>query len=154
MRHLVLVLMLVLLPLRGWLGEAMATEMAMASAAAATPAAHGPCAGHAAARTSLLQTAPQTAAPDPAAHGLTHASHPADHGATASGTPGCNDSPHDAGAHGDSASCLGCQACHSLALTTDFHAPPAARLPADRPGARPPAFSSAVPARGLKPPIL
>lgn len=52
MRHLVLVLMLALLPLRGWVGEVMAAQMATASpsqpgqAHTAAPAPQADCAGH------------------------------------------------------------------------------------------------------------
>lgn len=145
MRRLVLVLMLVLLPLRGWLGEAMATEMALTAAVVATPA-HSPCADHAA-----VQAAhPAHGTHEPAAAAAPHAQH-------AAASPTADDTPHCPGhaeaTAGDGPGCLGCQACHALALTADVPAPPAGRPPAERPAASPAAFRSAVPAPGLKPPI-
>jgi hypothetical protein len=105
MRFFVLVLMMVLLPLRGWTGDAMATDMAVSAAA---------------------QQMNQTAAvhqghPSHEGHN-DHAAHEAPTDVTAS-TADCLshadcDQTHDAAGHnaGHCESCSACQACHNVAL--------------------------------------
>lgn len=123
MRRLVLVLMIALLPLRGWVGEAMAAQMAMADlqagAMVSLMSTHTDCALHAD-HGAMQAAAAQSTAPEP------------DHG-----DGGCNT----------------CQACHHLALELPSFswsvsdAPPAALpLVAVR-------FASAFPALTSKPPI-
>ena len=94
MRFFVLVLMMFLLPLRGWTGDAMATDMAVNIAAQEIhqsvvvsygAQAHDGHQGH------------ESHSDDPAAH---HADHRAGHSA---GTGTCE-------------SCSACQACHNVAL--------------------------------------
>ena len=94
MRFFVLVLMMFLLPLRGWTGDAMATDMAVNIAAQEMhqsavvsygAQAHDGHQGH------------ESHSDDPAAH---HADHSAGHSA---GTVTCE-------------SCSACQACHNVAL--------------------------------------
>ncbi|MDW5443498.1 hypothetical protein [Polaromonas sp. SM01] len=138
MRHLLLVLMIVLLPLRGWVGDVMATEMAaprlvQVQAAMETVADHADTAG--------------------ASTHFYHASAPL---AAAQATPDC--AGHDAGDSAPSsdahcASCALCQACHIVALS-----PPAAQaLPVLSPFMPPhspvASFASADTALGQKPPI-
>lgn len=120
--------MMALLPLRGWLGDAMAMQQmapAMQAAAAAAPAsAH---AGHAA---MPCHDTNETAAP-------------------AAGTDGEAGS-HDSHGHGH---CTACQICHSVAAGTN-HAPP--RPSAWRhaaPHTATPRFVSAEPRRLAEPPI-
>ncbi|MES2953846.1 MAG: hypothetical protein V4711_00255 [Pseudomonadota bacterium] len=128
MRHLIFALMIALLPLRGWIGDAMATDMAVARLQ--TPASS--------------QTLPDHASHADAALAFLPAMHDC-----AESSPG-QSSPAEA-AHCDS--CSACQACHTVALS-----PAATRLPAVlNAGAVPHAaaahFSSADAATGLKPPI-
>lgn len=125
MRHLVLALMIVLLPLRGWVGDVMATEMA------SSVAVH-------------LQTAPQAlddhaqqsqvaqAVPDCAGH------------ATAQDSP-----------EGDThcATCTVCQACHTVALLPEPAHSAAVLSPPALPYSPAAAFASAHVALGQKPPI-
>lgn len=136
MRTLLLALMIALLPIRGWLGDAMAIEMAQhtlpAAAVVAEEAAQAHCheameAGHG-----------DHAGMDTTAHhdhedSSTNSDHGTDH-------QGCG-------------ACTACQVCHTVALggipLIDIvhgapQAPPAAH--ADR-------FASAEPVPGLKPPI-
>jgi hypothetical protein len=99
MRFFVLALMMVLLPLRGWTGDAMATEMALNSA---------------------VQQMHQTAATKQTAdaHGghQTHNS-PTDHSDHAT-----QDAGHGAGhSAGTCESCSACQACHTVALLVDVN---------------------------------
>jgi uncharacterized protein YoaH (UPF0181 family) len=136
MRHWLLILMIALLPARGWIGDAMATGMA---------------AGHA------QQIAAKTIAINP--HGQraeSHFEHDVSTSEVAQAVPDCaghasSDTPTAADAHCES--CSACQACHTLALspaTVDslpvfqaFHPSPAAV----------PRFASAEAALGQKPPI-
>lgn len=125
-RVFVLVLAIVLLPLRGWLGGAMAMASAplpaQAAAAAATAEHCHPAAGD-----------NDAASPSATPHGAGH--------------EGTGDASHP------HAQCSLCQLCHSVAMTGDTPAPPAA-VPAQ---ARPPAaaqrFASALPQLADKPPI-
>ncbi len=138
MRRWLLVLMIALLPVRGWVGDAMASEMAgaqlnainsivahadstRATAGFATQSgaeSHADCHGQAA----------LAAAPDDAAQPLEHSTQ-------------------------DCGSCTACQVCHTVALA----APDASATPVQRHHGTPPAagqpFASAVLARGFKPPI-
>lgn len=127
MRHLVLALMIALLPIRGWVGDAMAAQMLadrMGTAAQALPpqappgeaqAAHEDCPGHAA-------QAPDTQAGPAAAH------------------EAC-------------ASCVTCQVCSSAAFAVSRPDARAHPLPHARPDAGGAAFASAEASPVLKPPI-
>ncbi len=136
MRHLLLVLMIALLPVRGWVGDAMATSMAAGHAQqiSAKPTAHNhdqqgseSRVGHHAAMSEAVQDAPDCMSHVP------------------------SDTPAVAEANCDS--CPACQSCHTVALslaTPDssavfhaFHVPPAAAH----------LFASADAALGQKPPI-
>jgi hypothetical protein len=134
MRHLVLALMIALLPIRGWVGDVMATEMASPQAAQlhhATEmvAAHAHATG---AEAHFDHESSVKSPPDCAGHG------------EGSGSP-------TADAHCES--CAACQACHTVALspvstrTASLAVSPALpRSPAAR-------FASAIAALGQKPPI-
>ena len=141
MRHLILALMITLLPVRGWVGEVMATEMA-APRAAQLQIATEMIAYHAHAQRANTpiyhreQHEQQAAVPLQALADFTG------HGA------GDNTSTNG---HGDS--CSACQACHTLALSpvaTDA-------APVWKPFAPPRSlvahFASANTALGQKPPI-
>jgi len=134
MRHLLFAVLIALLPLRGWVGDAMATQMAAGQLQhqqkqAAIPAEHG----HEA-----LDTA----------HDGHHAETPALHD--------CADQTADGGSHsadGHCETCAACQACHTVALSLAaanlmpvFSTPTLPRQAAD-------SFASADTALRQKPPI-
>ncbi|MGH6638245.1 MAG: hypothetical protein ACREBY_06520 [Polaromonas sp.] len=144
MRFLLFALMIALLPLRGWFGDAMATEMALAQLQHQQPATkiianhahkpgaeahfdHEPAASKAADAVQAVQVA----------HDCT-------------GQP-AGDASHAADAHCES--CSACQACHTVALS-----PAAAKLnpvfsALTLPRAAAAQFASAEAALGQKPPI-
>lgn len=140
MRHLILALMIVLLPVRGWMGDVMAME----SVAATQDATY-----------SIADNHPLT---------LGYAHSDAD-----SGVVGLRDGPghcpDHASAHGDGSldmdndhaahdgACTACQVCHTVAMIGDAASMPALPLPALAPVLLFPGFSSALAAPGLKPPI-
>ena len=139
MRHIIVALMIALLPLRAWVGDAMATEMASGAPAHTQIATEKIAASANSARAAVVYDhvssvqSPAVAAADCGGHGM-HA--PATEVA-------------DAPCH----SCSACQACHTVALsssvahTDSFYKPPAlTQAPAAQ-------FASAVAALGQKPPI-
>lgn len=129
MRFLVLALAILLLPLRGWLGDGMGTAMAIEAVqpATAAPAMH------------------TMSADDHAMHdmaGMSHEGHdaqPASHHAAAS--PDCQ------------STCSDCQLCHSVAMTLRPEVTSLVEAPRAAPAFSPAAFASAEPAPGFKPPI-
>ena len=127
MRHFFLILMIALLPLRGWVSDAMATDMAAAGAQ----------------QTQQVATKSMVASLHEAVEKTTLAAADcADHALGAE--------PHAPDAHCDS--CSACQACHTVALSPEaavaavfnLRTPPRAAV------AR---FASAEAAPGQKPPI-
>jgi uncharacterized protein YoaH (UPF0181 family) len=136
MRHWLLILMIALLPARGWIGDAMATGMA---------------AGHA------QQIATKTIATNP--HDERAEARFGHDSLISEAAPAMSDcaghASGDTTAVADSAceSCSACQACHTVALSPEapdsrpafhaFHLPPAAAH----------LFASADAALGQKPPI-
>lgn len=135
MRLLVLVLAIVLLPLRGWLGDAM--MLAPVQSATAGHAMHTVTDGAAAMHTMHATSAA-------GAHAM-HAAHAAvDPAATHAST----DSPHVA-----HTTCDTCQFCHSVAVTAWPEAPMPAAAPARAPVAGAMRFASAEATQGFKPPI-
>lgn len=138
MRHLVLALMIALLPIRGWVGDVMATEMA--SSHSAVLDATKIIADHAQPVWAEGHFDPTSAAPEAVVAALDCAGH------------GGGDSPAPAsGAHCEV--CPACQACHTVALSpaADANAPALTPLPPPHsPVAR---FASADTAQGHKPPI-
>ncbi|UUZ63211.1 hypothetical protein LP417_26705 [Polaromonas sp. P1-6] len=140
MRHLLLVLMIALLPLRGWVGDAMATSMTAGQLQQQVA-------------TKIIAThAHQSAAQDHFNHET--AAPEAVHAVAA--VPDCtvdasDDTSHAAGTHCES--CAACQACHTVALS-----PTAADVNAvfnlrTLPRAAVAQFASAEAALGQKPPI-
>jgi len=139
MRHFFLILMIALLPLRGWVSDAMATDMAAAGAqqtqqvtAKSMAAALHESAEEA---TLHLQTAMTQAAPaaaDCADHALGGEAHAPD-------------------AHCDS--CSACQACHTVALSPEAAAVAVIFDLRTLPRAAVAQFASAEAAPGQKPPI-
>lgn len=135
MRLLVLVLAIVLLPLRGWLGDAM--MLAPVQTAAAGHAMH-------AMADDAVATHTVHATPSDDAHER-HAAHAAMDHAPA----------HDAAnsGHGAHTTCDTCQFCHSVAVTAWPEVPLPAAAPAHAPIADAMRFASAEAAQGFKPPI-
>jgi hypothetical protein len=135
MRTLLLALMIALLPLRGWVGDAMALDMVAEALHTPTDAIKSVATG---------------------THSTGHGDHFEAHHADCTGHAMAAAAPtHDtAGAHGaNCASHADCQLCHSVAL-----APlPLTLAPTALPVAMPPlalaGFVSAEPSRGFKPPI-
>ncbi|SFP26082.1 hypothetical protein SAMN05216567_10588 [Variovorax sp. OK605] len=136
MRTLLLALMIALLPIRGWLGDAMAVEMVRHSMPAA-------------AATAVSMAGAATEAHCHDAMGEMGA------GDTAAMNMSGHDGNHDAGGadHQGCGTCTACQVCHTVALggmplVDTVHGAPQAP-----PAARTARFASAEPAQGLKPPI-
>lgn len=134
MRHLILAIMIVLLPLRGWVGDAMATQMA-ADSASSTSQHH--------------QVATEVIAAH--AHDTGAAGH-FDHENALQTAHDCAVQTADT-ASGHCGSCQICQVCHTVALS-----PPTAGLNMtfDAPLLPPTSatlFTSAQAALGKKPPI-
>ena len=155
MRALLLVLMIVLLPLRGWMGDAMAmntatgARIATQSIAENDPAtlgsAHFDAQYTGLALAGALAECPDHAARAGAAMGLAQAGAP-----LFSAHPDCVDC--DGEASHDNA-CNACQVCHTVAMSTGASPLSAFHLPALAPATAFPSFTSALPAPGLKPPI-
>lgn len=130
----VLVLAILLLPLRGWLGDAMALDAAHASvqATAAVPMQHDMhdmqgMQGADGADEASEAEATVSAAPD---------SHPAN------------------AAHDCQSACTDCQLCHSIAVAVWPEVPMLDAAPRETPASLSVAYVSAEPAPGFKPPIL
>lgn len=135
MRLLVLVLAIVLLPLRGWLGDAM--MLAPVQQASAGHAMHATADGAKAAHA-------MHGMPLPDDHDMHAAQAAMDPGATHDGT----DSPH-----ATHTTCDTCQFCHSVAVTAWPEVPMSAAAPAHAPIAGTMHFASAEAVPGFKPPI-
>lgn len=131
MRRFVLLLMLVLLPLRGWVGEAMAMDMLAQHAS--TP----------------LSTAIQniaTHAHEISAEATFYTKVQTDCHGAAEAPPSETSSPH-------CGTCPLCQMCHTVAAPPPFATLPAPWLPHAQPCTGPARFASAPAAFALKPPI-
>jgi hypothetical protein len=124
MRTLFLALMIALLPLRGWVGDVMAVELAQQSMAGAHQAmsamadCHEGHAGHA----PMAQAAPQA-------------------------------QPDGEHTTADCSTCTVCQICHSVALASVLPQLPGTTLPMAAPRASQPQYASAERVQGDKPPI-
>lgn len=135
MRTLLLAIMIVLLPVRGWLGDAMAVEMvrhslpAVAAASMATAAAEAHC--HEA-----MEVGDSGMSMDMSSHGDSHDGNSSDH----SDHQGCG-------------TCTACQVCHTVALGGLPLADTVNDAPRMQPTAHAERFVSAEPVSGLKPPI-
>lgn len=131
MRHLLLALMIVLLPLRGWAGDAMATGMT-------------------AAPTQPLQIATEFIAAhahESASHAPAQAMH--DCAEQADGQLAQTGNAHD----GHCSTCESCQACHTLALSPVAPGLNTAFNASAQPRAMAMQFTSAPAALDQKPPI-
>jgi hypothetical protein len=133
MRHLVLALMIVLLPLRSWAGDTMATQMASAVIAAESVAVHA-------------HTISTKATIDPQILVM-----PDCHEAV-SGQPDSGKSTSHETGNDHCGTCQACQVCHTVALLPALLEVTAVLVsPQLRPART--AFTSAATALGQKPPI-
>ena len=133
MRHFVLALMIALLPLRGWVGDAMAMEIAAGTLAESVSALDS----------DELHARPARVDADFDAANAIHADCPG-HASALDGAP------HAAS---DCKTCADCQICHSVALTPSLPQLAPAAVSAVQPLAATPLFASAERALGFKPPI-
>ncbi len=139
MRHFLLALLIALMPLRGWAGDAMATQMAAVAAVQQSPVAqyggaHADTPGAPGHDHAVSDPASaQTAAPDCAGHSATQS-------ASSSDSSHCQ-------------SCVVCQACYSVALLLPSLAGTATPIAKVAPQSAAPSFTSAERALRLKPPI-
>jgi len=136
MRVLVLALAILLLPLRGWMGDAMAVGIAQQQVAAQAPDAHAGHVGHVGHAGHSVDD-PAAMVQGQGASGTAHA-----HGVAASPAP-CD----------GQATCSSCQLCHSVAVTVWPAVPMLGNATFAAPTFEAIAFASAEPAPGLKPPI-
>lgn len=152
-RLALLLVLLVLLPLRGWMGAAMATTMA---AAQPVPSAHAAqqsttaspdCHGHGNADASLSAHGPQSE--------VGHGPHEpvASSSVPALGQDATHGPSHAQGEGASCAACAFCQLCHTVALAPPLHVLGASWAPASLPLAHLPADLSATTLPGDKPPI-
>lgn len=128
MRLLVLILAIVLLPLRGWLGDAMMLAPVQQASA-----------GHA------MHAMAESGMQSHAMHAMPSADDYAVHAAHAA-------MDHD-GTHTAHTTCDTCQFCHSVAVTAWPEVPMPAAAPAHVPVGGAMRFASAEAAQGFKPPI-
>ena len=131
MRRWFILIMIALLPIRGWVGDAMAADMVTQRIAAL-------------AQVSVTAQKPADTAADPHAdcHGKAAAHSPAAEAGTEAAIPVT-----------DCGSCTSCQVCHSVGMATGASATPLVTAPHAAPPLRGTHFASAEPARGFKPPI-
>ncbi len=118
--------MIALLPLRGWVGDAMAAQMAMQQFTAAG-----------------MGQVHDSADPHADCHGKTAAASPASIPAGET---------EDASV-ADCGSCTSCQVCHTVAMAAAPDAGPVTQMAHAAPPLPGMRFASAEPARGFKPPI-
>jgi hypothetical protein len=145
MRHWLLILLIALLPLRGWAADAMAVEMASQTLLQPLNATNT------VAKNSMDTGAKSQfhASSAAASHAdcFEHAQSP-----TQPGTPPSADA-HDQPAEGHCSSCVACQVCHSVALAALPGVLALNTLPHGAPRITGAAFTSASAAPGFKPPI-
>lgn len=139
MRHFFVALMIVLLPLRGWAGDVMATQMAAPALAqqvaqiAGTSTHNHESGTPSHTHSDLVQAGAATLAPDCAGH-------------AGSGHSSPTDNSH-------CQSCVACQACHTLGLAVPSIVSTEPASAAEKPQLVVSRFTSAERALGLKPPI-
>lgn len=141
MRILLLALMIALLPLRGWVGDAMAMELMVATLQPTENA------------TDLIAHNPNKTRAEPGFDTQTEAMHHTE----CPGHAAMPDTPADSQHHADGAdcaTCAACQICHTMALTPMTLQITSTALPAGLPQASSHHFASAERAPGFKPPIF
>ena len=142
MRRFSFVLVIALLLLRGWMGEAMATGMALAPLQP-LPSATQTVAAHAHAPGAQMHVGHEAA--EPALFDEAQAVHDCTGGADS------EDPSHAGPAHCDA--CAACQACHTVALSPLAPSTASISMPPALPRSSATQFASAVAALGQKPPI-
>jgi hypothetical protein len=144
MRTLLLALMIALLPIRGWIGDAMAVEMVRHSLPATAAASADGAAAEAHCHDAMGAMNDMSAMGADDAVGTN----------TAMDMPGHDNSPTAGSAdHQGCGTCTACQVCHTVALGGLPLADTVHGVPQATPAARTARFASAEPAQGLKPPI-
>lgn len=134
MRRLFLALMILLLPLRGWVGDAMAMEMATKNSAAAQNT------------TILIATTPYQSS-DSGSFSST-----LQHGASLSAH--CDSDDHGTGnSPSHNTVCFACEVCHTVAITDHTLFPNLVTLPVSPPVSATSSDTSAASTRAAKPPI-
>jgi len=141
MRRWLLIFMILLLPLRGWVGAAMAAQMVQQPTAASASATDGHAHGHA-----------REGADAPVHdHGQAPgAAHECDHGPAHESAAGGAAQPTTD--HGDCPTCASCQICSTVALSAGVWPHGPARFSHPRPQAVQPSYSSVEPTLAFKPP--
>jgi hypothetical protein len=151
-RHLIFALMIALLPLRGWIGDAMATQMAVHSLHQAQIESVSAQPPHQAGATEIIA----------AGAGNTWAAAPFDHHAASAQSAMSADCLEHGGASADPAGndsggacpdCAFCQACHTVALTSAQPSLSSSAQPGTLSQPAAAQFASADAAPGQKPPI-
>lgn len=142
MRTLLLALMIAMLPIRGWLGDAMALEMARHSLPVAASMSMSMATAATEAHCHEEMAADSGMSPDTAMQ-MSAGMHTTDH------------SQHDSAGtdHQGCGTCTVCQVCHTVALGGMPHIDTVHSAPQASPAAHATRFASAEPAQGLKPPI-
>lgn len=138
MRMFMVALMIALLPLRGWLGDAMAAQDLRKAVQ------------HETVHETAHAMAWTESSPEASGHANCH-----EMGAAAAVTAGSDLQAHpaDAGASDDAERCSACQLCHSTVLASSSRLLVTQRLPLAPPVSATLHFASAEPVRGFKPPI-
>lgn len=143
MRRLVFILMIALLPLRGWMGEAMATEMAtmhlIATQVINTPA------------NANLDTKKGVSS---SFSGMSASAMPADCEMHANATSDSSNASNAADASAAGQTCTNCQSCHAAGLVCTVHIISAITTHTPAPAAHVSLYASAKLALSQKPPIL
>ena len=146
MRILLLALMIILLPLRGWMGDVMALEMATSKVVAINKiAAHAYSTGS---RGQLAINSPEI---QPACPGHTEAAMAMNQNVSSDANAPDSQNP---ATHGQCSDCSACQICHSVALTAATPLLAALAQPHPLRPASSLQFASATTAPRLKPPII
>ncbi len=148
MRRWLLALMIVMLPIRGWMSDVMAVQGIPLPETTVEVIADG---GQSALESSHFDTrsVPLDVSTTPwhCADHVPAAGHTAPESAALAPLPASYESNHPGGA------CNACQVCHSLAMSGELPVLTAGPLPAPPPVSGVATFTSAVLAPGLKPPI-
>jgi hypothetical protein len=131
MRRWFLLIMIALLPIRGWVGDVMAADMVTQHMAVV-------------AQVPLQLQQPADASTE---------AHADCHGKAAAHSPASQPPTDTHTATMDCGNCTSCQVCHSVAIAPTALADPAAPSHSAAPPLRGTHFASAEPARGFKPPI-
>ena len=157
MRSFVLVLMLVLLPLRGWMGDAMATQMATGTATGTILGAINTVASPAHEQRANGSFEHKEVGAGPVAQAMTDcAEHMSKALAANQATSDSFNSSNSSDAtdqNGHADHCQTCQACHSVAMSSSALVVSSSFSAPSQPQALSTPFTSAIAALSQKPPI-